>query len=180
MRTALRILITIAAIVLLALVITPTLQARPQSSAADATLLNAANRDRAAGLPPLKWDNALAAAAHQHALRMAQANTLSHQLPGEPPMQERARHAGARFSLIAENVAQGPAVDKLGAIPFRLRRRLPSRGRGRVYPLSRRHPPLLVLLTRLFLRLAAFMPASLALIPPIRNSLLRFRRTPVD
>jgi hypothetical protein len=112
MATALRCLTIIAAILLLALFFTPTLHAAsPQSSAADMTLLNAANRDRAAaGLPPLQWDAALAASAHQHAIRMAQANTLSHQFPGEPPMQDRARQAGARFKLIAENVAEGPSV----------------------------------------------------------------------
>jgi len=112
MATALSCLTIIAAIVLLALILPPTLHAaRPQASAADVTLLNAANRDRAAvGLPPLQWDNALAAAAHQHALLMAQRNALSHQFLGEPPMQDRARHAGARFSLIAENVAEGPTV----------------------------------------------------------------------
>lgn len=114
MAIALRCLTVVAAIVLLALVLTPTLHARPQTSAADVALLNAANHDRAAaGLPPLKWDDALATAAHQHALRMAQANTLSHQLPGEPPMQDRARHAGARFSMIAENVAEGPSIPGL-------------------------------------------------------------------
>jgi Cysteine-rich secretory protein family len=115
MATALRCLTIIAAIVLLALLLTPTLYAAtPQASAADITLLNAANRDRAAaGLPSLQWDPALAAAAHQHALRMAQMNTLSHQFPGEPPMQDRARQAGARFSLIAENVAEGPSVTGL-------------------------------------------------------------------
>ena len=112
MATALGCLTIIAAIVLLALILTPTLHAaRAQASAADVTLLNAANRDRAAaGLAPLQWDNALAAAAHQHALLMAQRNALSHQFLGEPPMQDRARHAGARFSLIAENVAEGPTV----------------------------------------------------------------------
>jgi Cysteine-rich secretory protein family len=87
------------------------LAARPQTSVADQTLLNSANHERAAaGLPPLKWDAALATAAHQHALKMAQMNQLSHQFSGEPPMQERARQAGARFSTIAENVAQGPTV----------------------------------------------------------------------
>jgi len=112
MATVLRCLAILAAVVLGALLFTETLYAaRPQTSVADQTLLNAANRDRAAaGLPPLHWDAALAAAAHQHALLMAQKNTLSHQFPGEPPMQDRARYAGARFSLIAENVAQGPSV----------------------------------------------------------------------
>ena len=59
-------------------------------------------------MPLLKWDASLAAAAHQHALRMAQQNTLSHQLPGEPDLSARAGQAGARFSAIAENVAEGP------------------------------------------------------------------------
>jgi Cysteine-rich secretory protein family len=104
----------VAVFVFIALTAAPGLYAYPQTSAADETLLNAANRDRAAaGLQPLKWNNALAGAAHQHALRMAHANTLSHQLPHEPSLQERARHAGARFSVIAENVAQGPSVSGL-------------------------------------------------------------------
>ena len=109
MRTAFRFAISIAP---LALFLAPiNILAHPQSSVADKTLLDAANHDRASrGLHPLRWDSALAAAAHQHALRMAQANQLSHQFPGEPPVQDRARQAGARFSLIAENVAQGPNV----------------------------------------------------------------------
>jgi uncharacterized protein YkwD len=85
--------------------------ARQQIGNAESVLLDAANRDRAAaGLPPLEWDAALANAARLHAERMAQRNTLSHQFPGEPPMQDRARQAGARFSLIAENVAEGPTA----------------------------------------------------------------------
>lgn len=95
---------------LLALSLSPKLLA--QSSAASQTLFDSANHDRAAaGLHPLKWDSALANAAHQHALKMAQTNQLSHQFPGEPPMQDRAKQAGARFSLIAENVAQGPTPE---------------------------------------------------------------------
>jgi hypothetical protein len=94
------------------LLLTPALLlARPQTSVADKSLLDAANKDRAAqNLAPLKWDSALATAAHQHALRMAKLNQLSHQFPGEPALQDRAREAGARFSTIAENVAQGPTV----------------------------------------------------------------------
>lgn len=114
MASTLRFLTIIAAIVLLALILTPTLHATPQSSTADSTLLNAANRDRAAaGLQPLKWDTALAAAAHEHALRMAKANALSHQFPGEPPMQDRACDAGAHFSRVAENIAEGPSIPGL-------------------------------------------------------------------
>jgi hypothetical protein len=99
-------------LVFLALLFVPALLvARAQTSVADQSLLNAANKDRAAqNLPLLKWDAALATAARQHALRMAKMNQLSHQFPGEPPVQDRARQAGARFSMIAENVAQGPTL----------------------------------------------------------------------
>ena len=117
MAIALRCLTIPAALVVATLLITPTLHAtssHPQANTAESILLNAANRDRtAAGLQPLQWDAALAAAARQHAQRMVQMNTLSHQFPGEPPMQDRARQAGARFSLIAENVAEGPNVPGL-------------------------------------------------------------------
>lgn len=95
---------------LLALFLTSKLSA--QSSVASQTLFNSANQARAAaGLPPLKWNSALAKAAHQHALKMAQMNQLSHQFSGEPPMQDRAKQAGASFSLIAENIAQGPTPE---------------------------------------------------------------------
>jgi uncharacterized protein YkwD len=120
MPTTLRRLTIVAVLVLLALLLTPTLHAaaasatpaaRPQSGAPESILLDAANRDRAAaGLQALQWDVALANAARQHAQRMAHRNTLSHQLPGELPLQQRATQAGARFSVIAENVAEGPSV----------------------------------------------------------------------
>ena len=78
------------------------------------TLFQSANRERTAqGLPPLKWNNALAAAARQHALRLAQQNTLSHQFPGEPDLAERVAQAGARFSTIAENIAEGPDAESI-------------------------------------------------------------------
>ena len=83
--------------------------ASPVDSSAERILFDAANHERAAqGLAPLQWDAALAAAARQHAMRMVQQNALSHQLPGEPSLQQRATQAGARFHVIAENVAEGP------------------------------------------------------------------------
>jgi uncharacterized protein YkwD len=123
MTTTLRRFAILTALVLLALFLTPTSHAssasasrssRPQAGAPEAQLLEAANHDRvAAGLPPLQWDMSLAVAAHQHAIRIAQANTLSHQFAGELPLQQRATQAGARFSLIAENVAEGPSASYL-------------------------------------------------------------------
>lgn len=72
-------------------------------------LFEAANRERTErGLQPLHWDASLAAAALAHARHMAAQRTLSHQFAGEPDLQTRARHAGARFNIIAENVAEGP------------------------------------------------------------------------
>jgi hypothetical protein len=85
-----------------------------QPSAEERLLLEDANRERAAaGLQLLRWDNALAAAARQHVLLMAQQYLLSHQYPGELPLAERAAQAGARFAMIAENVAVGPTPDSI-------------------------------------------------------------------
>jgi len=72
-------------------------------------LVQLANQARAqAGAGSLRWDAALAEAARKHCLRMAAAGALSHQFPGEPEISARAQAAGARFSLIEENVAVAP------------------------------------------------------------------------
>lgn len=72
-------------------------------------LLALANQARAAhGAGPLRWDPALGMAARQHCLRMAAEGPISHRYGGELDLSERAGHAGARFSLIEENVAIGP------------------------------------------------------------------------
>jgi uncharacterized protein YkwD len=77
-------------------------------------LLDATNRERAAaGLLALKWDDALAAAARRHAQLMARENVLSHQLPGEPPLDQRAAQAGAKYAMVAENVAVGPGPEEI-------------------------------------------------------------------
>jgi hypothetical protein len=92
-------------------------QAAPQQNVPpERALLDAANRERVAqGLPLLRWDEALAAAARNHALLMAQRNTLSHQFAGEAALQDRGRLAGARFTEIAENVAEGPSAEVIHA-----------------------------------------------------------------
>jgi uncharacterized protein YkwD len=88
--------------------------AQPQTASAERALFEAANRERTAqGLAQLRWDDALAQAAREHALLMAQRNTLSHQFAGEPALQDRARTTGARFTEIAENVAEGPSVEEI-------------------------------------------------------------------
>ncbi|MHB8501687.1 MAG: CAP domain-containing protein [Candidatus Acidiferrales bacterium] len=86
-------------------------RATTQRSAEEQALFDAANRERTSqGLQPLHWDPTLALAAREHARLMAIENLLSHQCPGEPPLQERAAQAGAKFSVIAENVAIGPTA----------------------------------------------------------------------
>jgi len=71
-------------------------------------LFTMANQVRVArGLKPLQWDPALAAAALNHCARMAAEGPISHQYPGEADLGERAGQAGAHFSLLEENVADG-------------------------------------------------------------------------
>jgi len=86
----------------------------PQGKDPAQVLFAAANRERGAqGLQPLKWNAALATAAKQHAVRLAARNTLSHQLPGEPGLPDRATQAGAHFHALAENVAEGPSAESI-------------------------------------------------------------------
>jgi hypothetical protein len=77
-------------------------------------LLALANEARAAhGAGPLHWDPALALAARQHCLRMAAEGPISHRYGSELDLSERAGQAGARFSLIEENVAIGPDAARI-------------------------------------------------------------------
>ena len=73
-----------------------------------------ANQARAqAGVGQLEWDPALAAAALQHCLRMAEEGPIAHQYSGEPDLSARAAQAGAHHSVIEENVAVGPSADAI-------------------------------------------------------------------
>ena len=72
-------------------------------------LFQAANQARsAAGARPLQWDPALGLAARQHCLRMAAEGTIGHRYRGEADLTARAAQNGAHFSVIEENVAEGP------------------------------------------------------------------------
>lgn len=80
----------------------------PPRNETERELFDLLNRERATqNLQELRWDDALFKAARQHALLMLNLNSLEHQLPGEPPLDERLAVAGARFSFIAENIANG-------------------------------------------------------------------------
>lgn len=72
------------------------------------------NRDRAGqGLPALQWSPALARAAEAHAQMMVQEPALSHDYPGEPPLEERAKQAGVHFQTVAENIASGWSAEQI-------------------------------------------------------------------
>lgn len=89
--------------------ILPPAYAQSEVPSAERILFDDLNHERKAqGLPTLQWDAALADAARAHAAQMAQRRQLSHQLPGEAPIQVRATQTGARFSEIAENIAVAP------------------------------------------------------------------------
>jgi len=78
---------------------------------AEQYLLSAANAERAQrGLQPLHWDRSLYDAASYHAEQMAERESISHQYEGEPELMVRGQEAGARFSVISENVAEAPSA----------------------------------------------------------------------
>ena len=80
-------------------------------------VFQAINQSRAAnGLPPLKWSNALAKSARQHDLAMQAANTLSHQLPGEPALGDRESQQGINWTFAAENVGETTDQSVNGAL----------------------------------------------------------------
>lgn len=105
----------LAALVLVGAVATGA-EAAAQSpgSVSEQYLFASANAERAQrGLAVLRWDAALYRAADGHAREMAERASISHQYPGEAELAIRGRDAGARFSLIAENVAEAPTAVRI-------------------------------------------------------------------
>ena len=81
----------------------------PAPTVAERFLLAAANQDRSAHqLRPLHIDEHLVLAARLHAAEMVNHHNISHQFVGEQDLAGRAGDAGARFSLVTENVAEAP------------------------------------------------------------------------
>ncbi|MGI8664646.1 MAG: CAP domain-containing protein [Jatrophihabitans sp.] len=103
-------LATVAAV--LAVALTSMVAAADSARAATATESTAAlttyhllNSERAANhLPALGWSAALVSSARRHNLTMAQANVLSHQLPGEAVFRTRISQAGVAWHSAAENI----------------------------------------------------------------------------
>ena len=104
------------AVTLLVVFLVPASFAAQRLTENERTLFDAANNERAQrSLPALQWDESLAAAARKHANRMAFYNILEHQLSGEPDLRARLTEAGARFSMIAENIAVAPNPETIHA-----------------------------------------------------------------
>jgi uncharacterized protein YkwD len=77
----------------------------------------ALNLERLAhGLSPLRLNQHLVRSARYHNLRMATANTLSHQLPNEPSFTDREADFGYRWSTAAENCSVNPDVSLAGVL----------------------------------------------------------------
>lgn len=68
------------------------------------------------GLPALTSNSRLAAAAHTHNVKMADANRLSHQLPGEPGLGARISAAGYGWSSVGENIAWNSRRSEAGVL----------------------------------------------------------------
>lgn len=107
----------VAALLIASIILSPRADcAQQKPAAAEQVLFGDANRERSArGLSALKWDKTLARAARKHARLMAQKNSLSHQFPGEPALNVRAMRVGARFTEIAENVAEARSAGVIHA-----------------------------------------------------------------
>ena len=81
---------------------------------AEQFLFQAANAERTArGVRPLRWDGALQTAAASHARWMASAHEIAHQYSGEAELTSRAQAAGARFSVVTENVGEALSAPDL-------------------------------------------------------------------
>ena len=107
-----RILITVAALMMVGASSILTAQAPTSVITAEQKLFAGVNRTRRArGLPGLKWNESLAAAARRHAALMAQHGSAEHGFAGEPSLASRVTQAGARFVWLAENVLQGTSAE---------------------------------------------------------------------
>jgi uncharacterized protein YkwD len=104
-RTATRMIMGLGAL-LLAQALTGVAQAQTANGAERSLFLSINRERRASGLPALRWDDALASAARQHAGVMAAQRNVAHTLPGEPSLAGRATHAGAHFSWLSENIVE--------------------------------------------------------------------------
>jgi uncharacterized protein YkwD len=75
------------------------------------------NSERAAHhLPALSMRTALLHSARNHNLAMARADTMSHQLPGEPGLASRITAAGYKWHYAGENIGWNSIMDTTGVL----------------------------------------------------------------
>ena len=111
-----RMVIRTAGWLMLGLATILTAQAQSGATTSEQQLFLSVNRARRnVGLPALKWNEALAAAAKRHAGMMAEHGEAQHGFAGEPALASRVTQAGARFVWLSENVALGPRVEAIEA-----------------------------------------------------------------
>jgi len=87
-------------------------------SAAENELLQSANKSRElAGVPPLRMEESLRAAARAHAQRMVASEQLEHQLSGEPSLMQRialsSEAMGLKLDRAGENIAYAASAPKV-------------------------------------------------------------------
>jgi uncharacterized protein YkwD len=111
-----RIIIRLAGVILVAVLAISAVRAQSGGTVAEQELFASVNRARRAqGLTALKWNDALAAAAHRHAALMAEHGAAEHGFAGEPSLGPRVTQAGVRFVWVAENVARGATLEMIHA-----------------------------------------------------------------
>jgi len=66
------------------------------------------------GLPPFEWDSELCRLARSHSENMGRLKFFSHSTPEGHRLKDRARNAGIRFVVIAENIAYNMGYDDPG------------------------------------------------------------------
>jgi len=82
--------------------------ARITTADAERGLFALVNRDRtAAGLPPLVWDDKVAAVARGHSVEMERTRTVAHWSPTTGTVADRTKAAGIKTMVVLENVARG-------------------------------------------------------------------------
>jgi uncharacterized protein YkwD len=75
------------------------------------------NTERAAhGVAPVHMNRHLRLAARRHDFHMANWNTMSHQLPGEPYFGQRILNAGYNWSYAGENIAWNSDMTQAGVV----------------------------------------------------------------
>lgn len=115
----------LAAAMLVGLTVAATTSAAPAGASAPRrtaleksiswTIHKMINQERAEhGLPRVRMSPKLRLAARRHNLHMARANTMSHQLPGEPYFGRRILNAGYHWNYAGENIAWNSVMTRSG------------------------------------------------------------------